>query len=94
MTRPTFWNERNPKFRKRLRQQNGQYFYCPTELTPDNCTKDHVIPRSRGGVGGWNNVVLACEPCNSEKGDEPSSDEVRRRFAGTTGQYPASRRQK
>jgi 5-methylcytosine-specific restriction endonuclease McrA len=30
---------------------------------------DHVIPRSKGGKHSWDNVVIACEPCNSRKGD-------------------------
>ncbi|MEM6447857.1 MAG: HNH endonuclease [Cyanobacteria bacterium J06642_2] len=30
-------------------------------------TIDHVIPRSRGGVHSWENVVAACEPCNNRK---------------------------
>ena len=30
---------------------------------------DHVIPRSRGGVHAWENVVAACRRCNSRKKD-------------------------
>jgi 5-methylcytosine-specific restriction endonuclease McrA len=32
-------------------------------------TVDHVIPCSRGGGSGWDNVVTACAPCNSRKGN-------------------------
>lgn len=32
-------------------------------------TVDHVIPRSRGGLNVWENVVAACERCNNRKGD-------------------------
>ncbi len=32
-------------------------------------TLDHVIPRSKGGTHTWDNVVTACERCNSTKGD-------------------------
>jgi 5-methylcytosine-specific restriction endonuclease McrA len=32
-------------------------------------TLDHVIPRSKGGTHTWDNVVAACERCNSTKGD-------------------------
>ena len=31
-------------------------------------TLDHVIPTSRGGTSGVDNVVLACLACNTEKG--------------------------
>ena len=30
---------------------------------------DHVVPRSRGGVHAWENVVAACRPCNARKED-------------------------
>jgi 5-methylcytosine-specific restriction endonuclease McrA len=32
-------------------------------------TRDHVLPRSRGGDNSWANVVTACSPCNNRKGD-------------------------
>jgi 5-methylcytosine-specific restriction endonuclease McrA len=32
-------------------------------------TLDHVIPRSKGGTHTWDNVVTACEKCNSAKCD-------------------------
>ncbi len=32
-------------------------------------TVDHVVPRSRGGSSGWENMVTACAPCNLRKGD-------------------------
>lgn len=32
-------------------------------------TRDHVIPRSLGGSNGRSNIVMACEDCNSLKGD-------------------------
>ena len=30
---------------------------------------DHVVPLSRGGRSSWDNVVAACIPCNSKKGN-------------------------
>jgi 5-methylcytosine-specific restriction endonuclease McrA len=33
-------------------------------------TVDHVIPRSRGGDSGWENIVASCAPCNRKKGDK------------------------
>lgn len=38
-------------------------------------TLDHVIPRSRGGHSGWDNVVTCCSPCNLRKGDR-TPDEI------------------
>ena len=31
-------------------------------------TFDHLIPKSKGGVTDWENVVTACSTCNVEKG--------------------------
>lgn len=33
-------------------------------------TFDHVVPRARGGVTSWQNVVAACSPCNLHKGSK------------------------
>lgn len=35
---------------------------------------DHVQPRSRSGMHIWENVVAACSPCNSGKGDRLLSE--------------------
>lgn len=42
--------------------------YCPAEAT----TRDHVVPEARGGLTTWWNLVPACMPCNSTKGDASS----------------------
>lgn len=34
-----------------------------------NLTVDHVIPRSKGGLSSWENIVASCAPCNRRKGD-------------------------
>jgi 5-methylcytosine-specific restriction endonuclease McrA len=35
----------------------------------ESLTRDHVIPLSRGGDNGWDNVVTACSRCNLRKGN-------------------------
>ncbi|MEO5336689.1 MAG: HNH endonuclease [Magnetospirillum sp. WYHS-4] len=42
--------------------------YCGRPFASEDLTFDHVVPRSRGGLTTWNNVVAACAPCNSRKG--------------------------
>ena len=42
--------------------------YCSKETK--KLTLDHVIPSSRGGKSGWDNVVAACGPCNLKKADK------------------------
>jgi len=32
-------------------------------------TVDHVMPRSRGGLSVWENIVTSCAPCNRRKGN-------------------------
>lgn len=34
----------------------------------DHLTIDHVWPQSKGGPWSWDNLVTACEACNSKKG--------------------------
>jgi 5-methylcytosine-specific restriction endonuclease McrA len=41
--------------------------YCGTGH--GTLTVDHVIPRSKGGHSGWDNIVTCCAPCNRRKGD-------------------------
>jgi 5-methylcytosine-specific restriction endonuclease McrA len=43
--------------------------YCGTAPGRSLLTLDHIIPRSRGGVTSWENVVTACRPCNMRKGN-------------------------
>jgi 5-methylcytosine-specific restriction endonuclease McrA len=35
-----------------------------------NLSLDHVVPRSKGGKTTWTNIVTACKPCNSSKGND------------------------
>jgi 5-methylcytosine-specific restriction endonuclease McrA len=37
-------------------------------------TIDHIIPRSRGGQDTWENLVVACMPCNTRKSDKLLED--------------------
>jgi hypothetical protein len=39
--------------------------YCGESFSPRQLTRDHVIPRSRGGKDVWSNVVASCFVCNS-----------------------------
>lgn len=52
--------------REVLRRDTHTCQYCGSSKT---LTLDHVLPRSRGGAHTWDNVVTACEPCNSFKSD-------------------------
>lgn len=53
--------------------------YCAAPRRSEDLTFDHVVPRSRGGVTSWTNVVAACAACNLRKGN---------RSAGESGMRP------
>jgi 5-methylcytosine-specific restriction endonuclease McrA len=57
--------------REVLRRDKHQCQYCGNTK---QLTLDHVLPRSKGGKHSWDNVVIACEPCNSRKGDRIPSE--------------------
>ncbi|MDE1177021.1 MAG: HNH endonuclease [Edaphobacter sp.] len=44
--------------------------YCEVILTAAELTLDHVIPRSRGGLSTWENLVACCHNCNRRKGNQ------------------------
>ena len=41
--------------------------YCRSTKGP--MTIDHVVPRKKGGMDTWENLVCACARCNNKKGD-------------------------
>ncbi|WP_147124918.1 HNH endonuclease [Shimia ponticola] len=43
-------------------------FSCQYCGAKGDLTFDHVVPRARGGVTSWENVVAACSRCNLKKG--------------------------
>lgn len=55
-----------PVSREVFRRDDHTCQYCGSTK---RLTLDHVIPRSKGGPHTWDNVVTACETCNSTKGD-------------------------
>ena len=44
--------------------------YCQVVLTASELTLDHVLPRSRGGLSTWENLVACCHDCNRRKGNQ------------------------
>lgn len=53
--------------REVLRRDRYTCQYCGSNR---RLTLDHVLPRSRGGLHTWDNVVTACEACNTRKGNK------------------------
>lgn len=62
----------NPRFSKSNIYLRDRYIcqYCESQLARRQATIDHVVPLSKGGKTKWTNIVTACAPCNSNKGDK------------------------
>ena len=50
-----------------LKRDNHTCQYCGKKSVP--MTIDHIISRNKGGVDSWDNLVAACVPCNTKKGN-------------------------
>lgn len=48
--------------------------YCGHAAKRSNLDIDHVVPRSRGGQFTWENLVIACMPCNRKKGKQTPAE--------------------
>lgn len=48
-----------------LIRDNYSCQYCGRRMQP--LTVDHVIPKQFGGKDTWENLVIACLPCNNQK---------------------------
>lgn len=44
--------------------------YCGEVFSSRDLTFDHVIPQSRGGPTNFENIISACMPCNTAKGNK------------------------
>lgn len=42
--------------------------YCANTFNKAELTRDHVLPKSRGGEDSWTNLVTSCTECNHKKG--------------------------
>lgn len=71
----------NPRLKQRnrmramLRREGSTCRYCSRTMTtemgrlhPSAPTRDHYVPRGRGGMDTLQNIVLACLECNGMKG--------------------------
>jgi len=66
---------RNPNKDKKVRFSRQSVFkrdsytcqYCAKKLSRKDLTIDHVVPRSRGGLTNFKNIVAACFKCNTKK---------------------------
>lgn len=55
-------------------RDDNHCLYCGKVFPRTSLSRDHVVPRSRGGRDRWENVVTACRRCNQHKGDRLPSE--------------------
>ncbi len=73
-------------------KQNWACFYCDAFMTAAIVTKDHIVPRCRGGGSGDDNLVACCLFCNGTKSDLDAMVFITLRLDGLErGWWPAGK---
>ena len=68
-----FNQKRIPLSRKNILKRDAHICqYCQSKT--NSMTVDHIIPKDKGGVDSWENLVAACIPCNTKKGNKLLKD--------------------
>ena len=49
--------------------EDDECHYCHIPLALGKRTKDHIVPRARGGLDVRWNIVMSCAMCNVRKSD-------------------------
>lgn len=75
-----------PKFCRRsvLLRDGYRCQYCGQQFAAHELTFDHVVPRAQGGQTTWDNILMACVPCNKDKRDAMPN------FSGNKGRRQAN----
>lgn len=73
------------KSRSQILQErsDGACGYCGKILDKSTTTRDHIIPRARGGRTQTDNLMLCCITCNNQKRDLDLEDFRAERFNGS-----------
>ena len=56
------------KRNKAKKRTKNRCWYCGDHIPKGEHTLDHVVPKSAGGKGRMDNLVLCCVTCNRKKG--------------------------
>lgn len=68
---------------QKLFDQDGKCFWCGVDLD-GNFHVDHVIPLSRGGSNGPENIAMTCPSCNLSKGSKTPDEFLRFKSRNST----------
>ncbi len=68
------FNRKNIPLNRRniLKRDNYTCQYCKS--SSNFMTVDHILPKHKGGKDSWENLVAACVPCNTRKGNKLLKD--------------------
>jgi len=61
-------------------RERNQCFDCLRHTPPPVQCLDHVVPRVRSECNSYRNLVSSCIECNSQKGEKPADDFLRRLY--------------
>ena len=68
-----FNQKRIPLSRKNILKRDSNICqYCNSKS--NFMTIDHILPKDKGGRDSWENLVAACVPCNTKKGNKLLKD--------------------
>ena len=71
-----------------IHRDNFTCQYCGIIFPFSQLTMDHIIPRSRGGLKTWDNIVASCIRCNQKKANKlPHEANMKLLGAPTTPPY-------
>jgi 5-methylcytosine-specific restriction endonuclease McrA len=62
----------NPHYsmNKLYRRDKGVCYLCEKPVRREEASKDHVVPKSKGGLNTKNNLALTHNYCNWRKGND------------------------
>ena len=64
------------KFNRRniFARDNNRCQYCGKKFPHSELSLDHILPRSRGGLANWENIVCSCLKCNVKKANRTPTE--------------------
>lgn len=63
--------KQNTSIKRRLWQSGHRHCWvCKRHLSYSDATVDHLVPIAKGGSNGPDNLAIACEKCNQDRGSK------------------------
>lgn len=62
------------QWRGLIKFYGSRCYWCQKRLTEQTASRDHLVPLSTGGEDVLANIVPACFPCNSSRGNKSEQE--------------------